>query len=779
MSTRPNKIKRRRLQGACDVCRQRKIRCDSGSMPDNICSHCLEFGLECTHIHANQKLSFKVPLARKGDLRDQRSWDERRAEMQPLLDSILSPTYQAPTNPAIVRNTLISLASYATYLQESVTKSLPPTSPVLDMDLPRLSGPLRQVFDYVEQPECLSGALVDELSQSMQSKLTLSLPSEDHFFGFSSDRLVRTALEYARDSTEPAQLPPPSTQGMSFKRSQFWTVHPWDKTPVNPQLPYTFPEPDLLDHLVDCYFKNSDLFIPVLHRPSFERSLKEGLHVKDPGFGGVVLVVCAVGARHSKDKRVIPDGVDSGLELGAGTRWFRQLGSARHNFPSTPSLYELQIYLLSAIYLHGSSTAEKCWYLIGTAIRAAQDAGVHRRSRTGGPPTIEKELQKRVWWGLILADAIVSIACGRPRAIHPSDYDVELPIECDSEYWENPDPELAFKQPPGIPSKVTSMIKSIELLTILGSAHIAFYSINKPSLSPDVEAQTLADHDSALNSWVDSVPEHLRWNPNRADDSFFDQSAYLLATYYWVQMLIHIPFIDRKDDLARSSFAICTNASRACSRLLERYSPRGWMSMPQIQAATFKSALILLMGIWRGKDAGFAFDEQRELENVYRCSRISALYETRWVPAGRCMHSRSPIPSSSSPATSSSREGYRTPGLGSDYPMYTSELSQPLFLSENSQRSYQDGTDSFLTGGFNPMFGQPNAGYPVDSSHSHGGGAYTPMISVNEPATSGSSSLAPDNPSMWAGVLPEFHWTAWNAYLSNPADSQQRTYNPL
>ena len=34
-------------------------------------------------------------------------------------------------------------------------------------------------------------------------------------------------------------------------------------------------------------------------------------------------------------------------------------------------------------------------------------------------------------------------------------YDVDLPLEVDDEYWVNPDPELAFTQPPGKPSNVT------------------------------------------------------------------------------------------------------------------------------------------------------------------------------------------------------------------------------------------------------------------------------------------------------------------------------------
>jgi hypothetical protein len=33
-------------------------------------------------------------------------------------------------------------------------------------------------------------------------------------------------------------------------------------------------------------------------------------------------------------------------------------------------------------------------------------------------------------------------------------FDADLPIACDDEYWLHPDPEKAFKQPDGKPSKV-------------------------------------------------------------------------------------------------------------------------------------------------------------------------------------------------------------------------------------------------------------------------------------------------------------------------------------
>ncbi|EEB99602.1 hypothetical protein MPER_00689, partial [Moniliophthora perniciosa FA553] len=42
--------KKRRLPGACDTCKKRKIRCDSGEKPNGQCTNCVNAGIECTHV---------------------------------------------------------------------------------------------------------------------------------------------------------------------------------------------------------------------------------------------------------------------------------------------------------------------------------------------------------------------------------------------------------------------------------------------------------------------------------------------------------------------------------------------------------------------------------------------------------------------------------------------------------------------------------------------------------------------------------------------------------
>lgn len=121
------------------------------------------------------------------------------------------------------------------------------------------------------------------------------------------------------------------------------------------------------------------------------------------------------------------------------------------------------------------------------------------------------------------------------------------------------------------------------------------YSINKSKallgfVGQQWEQHIVAELDSALNKWVDSVPDHracfagrlsltlilsvtlVRWDPHREDTVFFRQSAILYASYYHLQILVHRPFIPsprKPSSLSFPSLAICTNAARSCSHLVD------------------------------------------------------------------------------------------------------------------------------------------------------------------------------------------------------------------
>jgi hypothetical protein len=49
---------------------------------------------------------------------------------------------------------------------------------------------------------------------------------------------------------------------------------------------------------------------------------------------------------------------------------------------------------------------------------------------------------------------------------HPFSFSVGLPIDCDDEFWEDPDPTMAFKQPEGRPSSISGFIHILQLRRI-------------------------------------------------------------------------------------------------------------------------------------------------------------------------------------------------------------------------------------------------------------------------------------------------------------------------
>ena len=49
-------------------------------------------------------------------------------------------------------------------------------------------------------------------------------------------------------------------------------------------------------------------------------------------------------------------------------------------------------------------------------------------------------------------------------------FDLDLPVDCDDEFWDNPDPEKCFKQPTNNPSSVTAFILYLKLQKVLAYA---------------------------------------------------------------------------------------------------------------------------------------------------------------------------------------------------------------------------------------------------------------------------------------------------------------------
>jgi hypothetical protein len=98
--------------------------------------------------------------------------------------------------------------------------------------------------------------------------------------------------------------------------------------------------------LLDGYFLHFNPLLPLLHRPTFEDAVKQGLHLVDNGFGFVLLLVVALGARWVDDQRVL---LEDGSRYSAGWKWFNQVQLPMKALLAPPRVTDLQVYCVRPV----------------------------------------------------------------------------------------------------------------------------------------------------------------------------------------------------------------------------------------------------------------------------------------------------------------------------------------------------------------------------------------------------------------------------------------------
>lgn len=154
------------------------------------------------------------------------------------------------------------------------------------------------------------------------------------------------------------------------------------------------------------------------------------------------------------------------------------------------------------------------------------------------------------------------------------------------------------------------------------------------------ERRIVSEIDSAMNKWIDAIPDHcawfhafahhvlnqfwasvaVRWNPHQQNPTFFNQSATLMCFYYEIQILVHRPFILHAATfpMSRSSLCICTAAARASSHILALLLPNK-AALPYLSTCAFSSCIVLLLNIWGAKKLGLPADPKRHMQDIFKC----------------------------------------------------------------------------------------------------------------------------------------------------------------
>ncbi|KAJ7043941.1 fungal-specific transcription factor domain-containing protein [Mycena alexandri] len=587
--SQPRKPKR----SSCDGCRRRKIRCGP-PIPEGRCPNCLASGTLCTFSprvknaraeHSAIEELRKENAALKAKLR---SLSVCSLCAQPLFPT---PLDDGPTNSA-------SMFHHISLETETTTKK-----------------PLKDE------------SIVDELT-SRFSQFALDSQKNKYFGSGGGYALANEAM-----AMKEKYLGRPFIS--RTRRPVYWDVLPWEKEGFSLEPNYVYPPSDLMVSLLQLYFNFVHPTFPVLHRPSFGRAYGEGLHFTNMKFGGLLLAVLAVASKYSDDPRVFVEGDTS---LSAGWTFANQVQVVQKVF--RPTLHEAQTCCLLTFFALGTSLPQNAWVYLGLGSRFLQQRGQHQRKREDGKFNFEDELWKRVFWSFAAMDKMVSLFVGRPSAFL-LDYDVDLPLAVDDEYWDR-----GFIQPLGRPSLHSYFVHLGRLFEILGDAMARLHGSKKMKLmhgwnGPEWEQRTLADLDSAMNDLFNSIPVHLRWDPDSpTQDVFFDQSATYNVLYHYVQIAIHRPHIYKPSGLGAPSLSICARSARTILHTADIWFKKQQRTpLPDLINPVFLAGVLLVLIVFGTKRAGLSesIDTGKDLVQVETAMEILKSAQSRWQPAGRLL----------------------------------------------------------------------------------------------------------------------------------------------
>ncbi|KAJ7037835.1 fungal-specific transcription factor domain-containing protein [Mycena alexandri] len=576
--------KQRRPDRSCDICRKKKTRCDGVNMPNRCCSTCVAFGTSCTYVMPSRTRGPKNAIM-----------EELKKENESLKAQLRNVSICS-----LCAQPLHSQASSASVLQHASLES--DVAATLDLDA---------------EEDLTGDALASRFRQ---------FSIKNYFNSTGSFEVASGAMAMKEQYTGKPMSP-------QTRRSLYWDILPWEKERyTKSRTLYLYPDRDLIASLLRLYFDIIHPTVPILHRPSFEKSVADGLHLTDMEFGGLLLSVLATASRYSDDPRVFVEGDAS---LSSGWKFANQVKIARNLFE--PTIYELQMYYLMAYFALGTSFPQVAGLYLGLGIHFLQLRREYRQKREGQKLNFEEELGKRIFWCYVSLDRMASLFHGRPTTFHIERYDVDLTVEVDDEYWDR-----GFVQPLGTPPLGSYFVCHSRLCEILGDAMRRLYGPKKTKAAlgwsgPEWEQRTVAELDSAINDFIDSIPPHLRWNSDDPPQgAFFDQSATLYITYQLVQITIHRPFIHRLSTLAAPSLSICTRAARSILHTVDIWLKKlHRVPLPNIIDTVFLSGLILVLSAFGTKRAGLPIEMNKDLAQVETALKILKISETRWQPAGR------------------------------------------------------------------------------------------------------------------------------------------------
>ncbi|CZR44333.1 uncharacterized protein FPRO_14094 [Fusarium proliferatum ET1] len=551
-ANRQSGAKRLKIDVACDNCRAKKVKCD-GVRPG-------ETDTELTQpqegrgqrlrrcslwlLYSTAFIHHRPPIAAPFTATQNGRPVGPPAQALPAQRQGSSPSMASPPVPI-----LPAVNTYEPQPRRSMPLSLPPPPP------PHHHSPVTSTPGSGTRPDSHSGqrnvgASVCSNSPSAVDSMTAVIDegtSTEEFFGKSSAGSFTAQIKKAID-VKLGKSTSSSDNASNISRSA-GVMGP--ASVASPDFSYVLPPRRQADHLIELYWFYVDPLYPFLDRNRWTRAYNAifsgtAMDLNERVFVATLNVILALSTQlvesHSLEQR----------EQSSETFFQRAQGLLPMSPWEPGSLELVQCLLVTSQYLQSTYNPHQTWMVIGSAIRMAQGLGLHlpETSANRSDPG-ERELLRRIWYGCVLMDRMVSVTHGRPAMI--SQYPAkDVPHPAETSNAQNGMQGLEY---------YSFFVRSVRLYEIIHKTMIAFYDGSQGNRTKEKESHfdlegvdgededldRVVQLDRCISRWQSKLPDHIRWEllESNKDEIARRQAVILRMRFLHARILLMRPVLSR------------------------------------------------------------------------------------------------------------------------------------------------------------------------------------------------------------------------------------------
>jgi transcriptional regulatory protein GAL4 len=301
-----------------------------------------------------------------------------------------------------------------------------------------------------------------------------------------------------------------------------------------PQMPESTVSQQFITHTIDAYFVNYHTSYPFLHEATFRAQYAELVPRPDDRTWNLVLyTVLALGAWTIGDEH----------DHGEFNEMFYRKASS---FWQDQSIFEsanlatVQALVLLSNYAQKRNKPNTGWNYLGLAVRMAVSLGLHRELPEWNITLLQREMRRRVWWGLFIFDSGASVTFGRAILLPERDMiDVKHVLNI-SDGALTP---MTTHSPSesGEPTIYSSLKVQSEL-------HLAANPVsNRLLCAPNITPEEALSLHKPLLSWAAAVPSYFQLD--RPASHTYDWYLFARSKLWWrywnLEIILFRPFVLR------------------------------------------------------------------------------------------------------------------------------------------------------------------------------------------------------------------------------------------